>query len=181
VEIAAKSGDIIKHPLYGKGTVIKVEATFFTLNFPNRGNMDISKRTEDLEWIPASENENESLEEELTYSKLESTLRNLLNNFSDIQQIVPIGEKWQGGTLILQPADKSLKPKEIPIETFFHKIVMVRDRIRVMEQQINSHQQLSDADKVDLQQYITRMYGSLTTFNVLFKDANHNFVGDKKS
>ena len=138
MEIAAKPGDIIKHPLYGKGTVIKVEATFFTLNFPNRGNMDISKRTEDLEWIPASENEPESSEEELTYSKLESTLRNLLNNFSDIQQIVPIGEKWQGGTLILQPADKSLKPKEIPIETFFHKIVMVRDRIRVMEQQINS-------------------------------------------
>ena len=181
MEIAAKPGDTIKHPLYGKGTVIKVEATFFTLNFPNRGNMDISKRTEDLEWIPASENEIESSEEELTYSKLESTLRNLLNNFSDIQQIVPIGEKWQGGTLILQPADKSLKPKEIPIETFFHKIVMVRDRIRVMEQQINSHQQLSDADKVDLQQYITRMYGSLTTFNVLFKETNHYFVGDKKS
>jgi hypothetical protein len=181
VEIAAKPGDTIKHPLYGKGTVIKVEATFFTLNFPNRGNMDISKRTEDLEWIPASDNEIESSEEELTYSKLESTLRNLLNNFSDIQQIVPIGEKWQGGTLILQPADKSLKPKEIPIETFFHKIVMVRDRIRVMEQQINSHQQLSDADKVDLQQYITRMYGSLTTFNVLFKETNHYFVGDKKS
>ncbi len=181
MDITAKPGDIIKHPLYGKGTVIKVEATFFTLNFPNRGNMDISKRTEDLEWIPASENVIESSEEELTYSKLESTLRNLLNNFSDIQQIVPIGEKWQGGTLILQPADKSLKPKEIPIETFFHKIVMVRDRIRVMEQQINSHQQLSDADKVDLQQYITRMYGSLTTFNVLFKDTNHYFVGDKKS
>jgi len=181
LDITAKPGDIIKHPLYGKGTVIKVEATFFTLNFPNRGNMDISKRTEDLEWIPASENVIESSEEELTYSKLESTLRNLLNNFSDIQQIVPIGEKWQGGTLILQPADKSLKPKEIPIETFFHKIVMVRDRIRVMEQQINSHQQLSDADKVDLQQYITRMYGSLTTFNVLFKDTNHYFVGDKKS
>ncbi len=181
MEIAAKPGDTIKHPLYGKGTVIKVEATFFTLNFPNRGNMDISKRTEDLEWIPASDNEIESSEEELTYSKLESTLRNLLNNFSDIQQIVPIGEKWQGGTLILQPADKSLKPKEIPIETFFHKIVMVRDRIRVMEQQINSHQQLSDADKVDLQQYITRMYGSLTTFNVLFKETNHYFVGDKKS
>ena len=182
MEIAAKPGDIIKHPLYGKGTVIKVETTFFTLNFPNRGNMDISKRTEDLEWIPAYENEAENSDgEELTYSKLESTLRNLLNNFSDIQQIVPIGEKWQGGTLVLQPADKSLKPKEIPIETFFHKIVMVRDRIRVMEQQINSHQQLSDADKVDLQQYITRMYGSLTTFNVLFKDSSHYFVGDKKS
>jgi hypothetical protein len=182
VEISAKTGDIIKHPLYGKGTVIKVEATFYTLNFPNRGNMDISKRTEDLEWIPVSENETDYADEgELSFSKLESTLRNLLNNFSDIQQIVPIGEKWQGGTLILQPADKSLKPKEIPIETFFHKIVMVRDRIRVMEQQINAHQLLSDADKVDLQQYITRMYGSLTTFNVLFKDSNHYFVGEKKS
>ena len=90
-----------------------------------------------------------------------------------------LGDRWQHGTMLLQPVDKSLKPKEIPIEDFFHKVVMLRDRLRVLEQNINSNKKLSDGDKVDLQQYITRCYGSLTTFNVLFKNKEHWFVGDK--
>jgi hypothetical protein len=89
-----------------------------------------------------------------------------------------LGDRWQKGIMILQPADKSLKPKEIPIEDFFHKIVMLRDRVRVMEQQINAHKQLTDEDKVNLQQYITRIYGSLTTFNLLFKNKEQWFVGE---
>jgi len=78
----------------------------------------------------------------------------------------------------LIPGEAGLKPKEIPIETFFHKIVMLRDRLRVMEQRINASD-LSDEEKVNLQQYITRIYGSLTTFNILFKNKEDNFVGEK--
>ena len=83
--------------------------------------------------------------------------------------------------MLLQPADKMMKPKEIPIADFFHKVVMLRDRLRVLEQNINSNKKLSDEDKANMQQYITRCYGSLTTFNVLFKNKEHWFVGDKGS
>ncbi len=92
---------------------------------------------------------------------------------------VGLGGRWQGGEMILKPADASQTSKSVPIETFFHKIVMVRDRLRVMEQQINGHKVLTDAEKVDLQQYITRIYGSLTTFNILFRDKKDHFVGQK--
>ena len=81
--------------------------------------------------------------------------------------------------MILKPGDAGLASKSIPIETFFHKIVMARDRLRVMEAQINAHKVLSDTEKVELQQYITRIYGSFTTFNVLFRDKQDFFVGQK--
>ena len=94
-----------------------------------------------------------------------------------MQEIVPMGDKWTGGKLVMQPRNTSLQSKEIPIDVFFHKIVMLRDRLRVLEQNINSSEKLTDEDKINLQQYITRIYGSLTTFNVLFSEKEHYFVG----
>lgn len=90
---------------------------------------------------------------------------------------VPMADKWDGGMLILKPGDSSLQSKEVDIEGFFHKIVMIRDRLRVLEQKINSHPQLSTTDKAEMHQYITRCYGSLTTFNVLFKREEDRFKG----
>jgi hypothetical protein len=90
---------------------------------------------------------------------------------------VELGSRWEGGKLEIWPRDQTQGAKEIPIETFFHKIVMLRDRLRVLEQQINGHAKLSDEEKVHLQQYVTRCYGSLTSFNVLFKRKEDGFKG----
>ena len=167
-------GSRIDHPEYGKGVVTNVTSIHYYVSFIDSGveTIDIDSEFEVIE----------SLEYDLdlvSFYEVETTLRKLLERWSDITPRVKIADRWKGGTLVLQPGSHDLASKEIPIDTFFHKIVMVRDRLRVMEQKINAHKGLDDADKVDLQQYITRIYGSLTTFNVLFRDKEDNFVGER--
>jgi hypothetical protein len=92
---------------------------------------------------------------------------------------VPLASRWEGGTIVVKPGDPALQSKEIPVDALFHKVIMVRDRLRVLEQKLNAHPKLSDAEKVEMQGYVTKCYGSLTTFNVLFRDERDRFVGEK--
>ena len=90
-----------------------------------------------------------------------------------------LGARWMGGEMVLVPGKEGTQEKRIPIEALFHKVVMIRDKLRVLEQKLNSHAHLGDDEKVQLQQYITQCYGSLTTFNVLFADRDDGFIGQK--
>ena len=166
-------GTRLQHPQYGPGVIVGVRLATYLISFISDGIKEIDKNDDKLEEIIP---ENVTIELETT-SDVERSLAKILRLWSDVSEIVPLGDRWKGGTMLLQPADKTQKPKEIPIEIFFHKIVMLRDRLRVMEQQINAQKNLSDEEKVNLQQYITRIYGSLTTFNVLFKNPEDQFKG----
>ncbi|PKA82347.1 hypothetical protein ATE92_0475 [Ulvibacter sp. MAR_2010_11] len=166
-------GSRIDHPEYGKGVVTNVTATMYWVTFIENGLETIAVDS-DFEVIDAAEDEVDSV----SFYEVEKSLRDILKKWSDVSELVPLADKYKGGTMVLQPKDVSLSNKEIPIDTFFHKIVMLRDRLRVMEQKINSSNSLDDQDKVDLQQYITRCYGSLTTFNVLFKNNSQHFKGE---
>jgi hypothetical protein len=170
-------GTRLQHTQYGPGVIVGIRYASYLISFIHHGIKEIEKTDSQLdEIIP------EKVTEEIeTHSEVEKSVLKILRLWGGISETVPLGERWEGGTLLLQPADKQLKPKEIPVEIFFHKIVMLRDRLRVLEQQINAHKILSDADKVNLQQYITRIYGSLTTFNVLFRNKEDWFVGEKGS
>ena len=170
-------GTRLQHSQFGLGVIVGVRLATYLITFLNEGTKEIDKTDDRLEEIIP---ENVSVEIETT-SEVERSLLKILRLWSDAPEIVPLGDRWKGGTMLLQPADKTQKAKEIPVDIFFHKIVMLRDRVRVMEQQINAHKKLSDEDKVNLQQYITRIYGTLTTFNVLFKNKEHWFVGEKGS
>lgn len=168
-------GTRLQHTQFGPGVITGVRYATYLITFINHGTKEIDKNDSNLDEI-IPDNVTEEIE---THSDAEKSLLKILRLWNGFSEVVPLGDKWKGGIMLLQPADKSQKPKEVPVEVFFHKIVMLRDRLRVLEQQVNAHKQLSDEEKVNLQQYITRIYGTLTTFNVLFRNKEQWFVGEK--
>ena len=165
----------VLHPRYGVGVVKSLTEHTADINF------DDAPRTLAPETAGLT-----SAEATATLTELQVPLQQLIRDTT--QSVVDalglqkqdsivegLANRWQRGTLIMQSADSSLQPKEVPLETFFHKIVMIRNNLRVLEQKVNASDKLSDADKFDMQQYITRCYGSLTTFNVLFKNKEDHF------
>jgi hypothetical protein len=166
-------GSRVKHPDFGTGVIIQLTGEAYEIVFIDHGWRKILRTFEGLEVIDAMEPDRDLV----SFDQVESMMVKVIRRFSDVQESVDLGDKWKGGMMILEPGRQDLAPKEIPIESFFHKIVMVRDRLRVMEQRINSSS-MSDEEKVNLQQYITRIYGSLTSFNVLFQFKTDQFRGE---
>jgi hypothetical protein len=167
----------VKHPQYGLGLVKGIAEHTVDVVF------DDGKRIIDPEAAGL-----EAAETQVAVSGLERPLvpfvQEIVNQtvaalgLETPNAVIPeLGLRWQGGKVVMHPADPTLQTKEVPLETFFHKVVMVRNQLRVLEQKINAHEKLSDGEKVEMQQYITRCYGSLTTFNLLFKNKEGQFGG----
>jgi len=166
-------GSRVKHPAFGDGVIIRLHPVAYEVTFMLYGVKQVGLDYDKLEIIEAL-----PADEAVTFSEAEKSLLRILRTYNGLSEEVQIGDRWKGGVLVLKPGEEELKPKEIEIEAFFHKITMVRDRLRVMEQRINSSK-LEEEDKINLQQYLTKIYGSLTTFNVLFKHKEDYFVGEK--
>jgi hypothetical protein len=166
-------GSRVKHKEYGPGVVIQVKSNSYLITFMNFGNREILRSYDGIEVIDRMEPDEDLVSMEM----IENTLTRILRTFAEITEIVPIADKYRGGTLIIKPSNPELKSYEMPVGNFFNKIIILRERLRVMEQKINSSN-IEDEEKIILQQYITRCYGSLTSFNILFKNKGQIFVGE---
>jgi hypothetical protein len=167
----------VKHPHYGMGIVKAITETTADIRF-NDALHTVAPETSDL--APAEARASLTGLEMPLAQFVEKTARAVLTELGVEKPgefVEQLGARWHGGRLLMHPADAALQPKEVPLEVFFHKVVMVRNNLRVLEQKINAHDKLSDGEKVEFQQYITRSYGSLTTFNVLFKTKGDQFHG----
>jgi len=164
-------GSRVNHPTYGEGAIIQLHKMAYDVCFMSEGMKQVGRTYSAWEVIEAIEPDSS-----ISFSEAEKSIAKVLKHWLGVSEPIDLGDKWDKGKLILEPGTPGLSSKEMSIDSFFHKIVMTRDRLRVMEQRINSSK-LTDEEKVNLQQYITRIYGSLTSFNVLFKHKEDHFKG----
>jgi hypothetical protein len=165
----------VQHPEYGLGTVKSISEHFSDIRFDS-GLRTLAPEQCDLK--PAEAQADLSGMTMPLSALISETVAAMIGELGlerDDSVVEKLAARWQKGTLALRPSDPTLQSKETPLEVFFHKIVMVRNNLRVLEQKINAHEKLSEAEKVEMQQYITRCYGSLTTFNILFKEKEDHF------
>jgi len=174
------TGQVIYHQDFGTGRIVNADQERITVNFIRTGvkTFTPSEADDELSDTPFHSGQ-ETVTDTAGADDLKTVIREVLRE-EGLTGYVDMAERWDGGELIIKPAKSGLQPKSVPIDNFFHKIVMIRNQLRVLEANINGAKNLSDSEKVDLQQYITRCYGSLTTFNVLFADKKDWFVGSKK-
>ena len=165
----------VRHAQYGVGTVRSLTERTAEIRF------DDATRTLDPELsgvTPAEPIVSVSGLEMPLQQFVATTIQGMLDQlgFEKPDAVVEnLGARWHGGKLVMHPAEATLQTKEVPLEMFFHKVVGIRNQLRVLEQKITAHEKLSDGEKVEMQQYITRCYGSLTTFNILFKNKEDQF------
>ena len=166
----------VRHPQYGTGSVKTISGVAAEILFDDGNQRTVAPEAAGLE----------AAEPHAAVSGLDMPLKQFVDETvaaaiarlglqkpdSVVEQL---GVRWHGGKVVLHPADATLQTKEVPLEVFFHKIVMIRNNLRVLEQKINAHDKLTDGEKVEMQQYVTKSYGSLTTFNVLFKEKEDQF------
>jgi hypothetical protein len=169
-------GQRVRHPEYGSGTVKSISEMVAEIQFDDGGKRAVAPEPSGLQ----------PLDPQAAVSGLAVPLKQFVNETLDAAiaklglekpdtVVEQLGSRWHGGRMVLHSSDPALQTKDVPLEVFFHKIVGVRNQLRVLEQKVNAHAALTDGDKVEMQQYISRCYGSLTTFNILFKNKEDQF------
>jgi hypothetical protein len=153
-------GTIVRHLQFGIGRVVAHEPGQYVIVFRGGDTRRVSLGFDGLEV--------EERKGDPEMDRIRQAVRDVLGDNGWIDVDLELSSRWAGGTLRLLPGKAEVQAKDVPIEVFFKKIVGIRDRLRVLEQKINAHPVLAPEEKLEMQGHITRCYGSLTTFNVLF-------------